>query len=99
MSEAPTSQAITVDSILPKIAHLQQMLETAAPGIENYLMEINEDLRQYPELTFMLSDEQIAPIYSAIMKREGIALAVKASKKKGSKRELLPDGGTVADIL
>jgi hypothetical protein len=91
-------ETLTVDSILPKIAQLQQALETEAPGIETYLQEINEELRTHPELTFMLSDEQIQPIYAAILKRENVAITVKQAKKKG-KNDKLDDGRSVADLL
>jgi hypothetical protein len=89
---------MTVADILPKIERLQSALEAQAPGIENYLSEINEDLRQYPELTFLLSDEEIAPIYAAILKKTNTVIAVKTAKKKGNKG-MLDDGQMVADLL
>lgn len=87
-----------VDDILPKIERLEAALLAAEPGIENYLAEINEDLRQYPDLTFLLSDEQIAPIYKAIIQRSNVVIAVKASKKRGS-NAMLDDGSSVASLL
>jgi hypothetical protein len=87
-----------VEDILPKLENLRQCLEAEAPNIEQHLMEINNDLRQYPDLTFMLTDEQIAPIYQAILKKENIVIAVKQSKKRGSNSKL-DDGRTVADLL
>jgi phosphopantetheine adenylyltransferase len=87
-----------VSDILPKIETLRQSLEAADPNIEFHMRAINEDLRQYPELVFALTDEQIAPIYQSILKKTNTTITVKAAKKRG-KNNLLDDGTSVADAL
>jgi hypothetical protein len=87
MSEMITSdeQANKIAAILPKLQSLQVALEEANPNIHGYLKAINEDLRQYPELTILLTDEQIKPIYSALRAESQAVIAVKESKKRGAK--------------
>lgn len=87
-----------VEDIVPKLDNLSQMLDANAPGIENHLKEINEDLRQYPDLVFLLSDEQISPIYRAILKHENVVIKVKEAKKRKN-NSLLDDGTSVASLL
>lgn len=87
-----------VDDILPKLELLEQALQQEAPEIESYMREINTDLRQFPELVFALSDDQIAPLYQAILKKTNTVIEVKTKRKRGSKN-ILDDGSSVADAL
>lgn len=99
MSEqAETVSELTVDDIVPRLEKLEEMLKVAAPELEYELMQLNEDLRQYPELVFALSDEQIAPLYKALLRKTNTEIKVKTSRKRG-KNNLLDDGSSVADAL
>ena len=92
------SQSEVIESILPKIRQLEEELQAENPNIDEYLMMINRDLLQYPELTILLTDEQIKPIYSALREKTEVAITVKASKKRGSKG-VLDNGKMVGDLL
>lgn len=100
MSDATETKArdITIEDIAPKLEQLEQMLLDENPDMPVFLREINEDLRQYPELTYLLNDDQIKAIVTAIRHQTNIAIRVKSAKKKG-KQNVLDDGRNVADLL
>lgn len=77
---------------------LEQQLVEDEPDLKTFLRQINEQLRQFPELVHLLSDEEIAPVYKARMRLTNTEVSVKKSKKKGSKG-LLDDGKKLADLL
>jgi hypothetical protein len=95
--------AEVIAKILPKLQQLDEMLESQAPGIKNYLLEINEDLRQYPDLVHLLNDEQIRPIYSALRAVTNTVITAKAAKAnkevKGTKKVSSEDGNMLANLL
>lgn len=91
-------QSEKLDSILPKLTQLEQELNEENPEIDSYLKLINDNLRQFPDLVHLLSDEQIKPLYSAMRKKTDIQISVKANKKKG-KAGILDDGRVVGDLL
>ena len=69
-----------------------------------YVKMINTEIRQYPELLHLLSDENIATIYQGLMKVTQVKIAV--SKSRGGKTTakskttgLLDDGSRVGDLL
>lgn len=76
------ANAEAVAKILPKIQDLEVALLSQAPEVAHHLSEINEDLRQYPDLTWLLSDEQIKPIYSALREMSDVEITTRAAKKK-----------------
>lgn len=97
-TEMTQEQQLKVDEILPLLSSLQQALETECEGIEGYIKDINNNLREFPELVHLLSDEQIQPIYLAYKQQTGTVISVKKAKsKKGDK--LLEDGRTAGDLL
>ena len=87
-----------LDDLLPKLQQLEQMLEADNPDIADFMKYINDDLRQYPELTYLLNDDQLSVIYRTVLKSTDTHLAVKKSKSRG-KKGLLPDGQDPADLL
>lgn len=89
---------LTVEDIVPKLQQLEQMLLEDNPEMPQFLGMINQDLRQYPELTYLLSDEQIKIIYSVIRRMTDVQIKVKKAKKSG-KQNVLADGKSVADLL
>lgn len=105
MSEIITTDqnAEVIAKILPKLSTLDEMLEAQAPGLKNYLLEINEDLRQYPDLVHLLNDEQIKPIYSALRAVTNTVITAKAAKAtkevKGTKKVSAEDGNMLANLL
>ena len=92
------SNAEKVEQILPLIAQLEQELQVENPEIESYLRKINHNLRELPDLVHLLTDDQIAPIYQAMLKKSNVVIEVKKSRAKG-KKGLLDDGTSVADWL
>lgn len=95
--------AEVISRILPKLSQLDEMLESQAPGLKNYLLEINEDLRQYPDLVHLLNDEQIRPIYSALRAVTNTVITAKAAKTnkevKGTKKVSAEDGNMLSNLI
>lgn len=94
-----SEQSEKLEVILPKLLQLEQELNAENPEIDQYLKFINDDLRQYPELVHLLSDEHIKPLYSAMRQKTDVTISVKASKKKKGAKGLLSDGRSVGDLL
>lgn len=105
MSDVITTDqnAEVISRILPKLSQLDEMLESQAPGLKNYLLEINEDLRQYPDLVHLLTDEQIRPIYSALRATTNTVITAKAAKankeSKTTKKVSGDDAALLASLL
>lgn len=105
--ETNTADVITTDEqaekiavVLPKIEQLAQELQSENPEIDKYMKFINDDLRQYPELVHLLSDEQIKPLYSAMRQKTDITISVKASRGgKKKTKGLLDNGKMLGDLL
>ena len=91
--------AEVIAKILPKIQLLTDALLAQAPEVRNHLLEINEDLRQYPDLVHLLNDEQIAPIYSALRQQTNVVIAAKAAKKPANKKASADDAAMLNALL
>lgn len=82
----PVSVAVETQSdpqmepILKVMRNIEAQLQCENPQIENYMVEINQNLRSFPDLIHLLTDEQIAPYYKAVLKQANIKLAPKQSK-------------------
>src|SRR6185437_962339 len=96
-TEISEENAQVIQRILPKIAQLEAALLAEAPGIRNHLQDINDDLKQYPDVVMLLSDEQIAPIYHALRAHTNVEIAARAAKK--SKKATKEEGQFLADLL
>lgn len=88
-----------LEACLVQVAALEQCLLDSKPELKTAMREINDQLRQFPELVHLLSDEQIAPIYKARMQLTGVEVSVTKSKKKGKSKGLLPTGESLGDLL
>lgn len=79
--------------ILELMSSIEETLQKENPEIELYMVKINQNLRQFPELIHLLTDEQIAPYYKAVLKQANIKLAPKkaAAKKKAEVVEITDD--------
>lgn len=80
------------------ISELEAQLVAEDPDIRTYLREINLQLRQFPELLYLLKPEQRAPIYRGLITVSEIEI-VKAKAKKAGKNHILDNGKTVLDLL
>lgn len=79
------ANAELIAGILPKLQALDEALLAQAPTIRNHLQDINDNLREFPDLVHLLTDEQIRPIYSALRAHTNVEIAARASKAKGPK--------------
>lgn len=77
---------------------LRQALTQALPQVDIYLMEMNTQLREYPELMQLLDDEAIASVYAALRAKTNVAITVAKSKSTKSKG-LLDTGESIGDLL
>lgn len=84
-----------IAEIIPKLQALQQALEEQNPNINGYLKSISENLRQFPELVHLLSDEQIKPIYSAMRQQTSVVISAKLAKNAAKK----PTANEAAQLL
>lgn len=82
---ATDSNAAAIAEVLPKLSALQSALEEQNPNIQSYMKSIGENLRQFPELVHLLSDEQIRPIYTAMQRETGVVISAKLAKKATKK--------------
>jgi hypothetical protein len=58
-------------------------LQNKLPDIPHYLTMIKKNLNQFPEISYILTDEQIAPVYQALIAYS----RVEVTKMKTSKRK------------
>lgn len=56
--------------------------EDGAPSIHTHLELLNNNLRRNPELIHLLSEEEIAPYYKAVIAKADIVLAPVKAKAK-----------------
>lgn len=81
-----------------QLRNLAAALETDNPGIDNYMRDINENLREFPELVYLLKAEEIAPLYKYIRQQTQVEISTKKNKKKGKNADV-GGGKTAADFL
>lgn len=74
-----------LSQLLALSSALDAALKQEHPEIAGYLAQINSQLRQFPELTHLLSDEEIAPIYQGLIYNSGIQISV-TNKPKSKAR-------------
>jgi len=81
----PTSLS-NLDTIKHKIAELQQLLQTQAPGYDVMLYNIHSALSKDESVVHLLSDEEIGTICAALSKKKGIILVEEKVKASGGKK-------------
>jgi hypothetical protein len=92
-------------AILESLANLKALMIAGDPDFALLLGEIHSQLIQYPELTHILTDDQIDAVYKGLLQKNQVHIAVKVSKAKApkggkkSEKGLLPDGSKVGDFL
>lgn len=77
-----------------KISDLQAMLQQQAPGYENLLQQIHTILAKDPDLSHMLTDEQVGIVVSGLSKKTGIVIATPVNP---SKKRTLANGKPLKD--
>lgn len=105
-AEVPSAEEIELEKTsaysvaLERIQDLRQALEVQDPGMGNFLNLINAQLRKFPELAYMLSDEEIKTIVQGHCQKKFEYLEAKAKKPiRKSSPGKLADGSTLADLL
>jgi hypothetical protein len=93
------SNSAAIEEILPKLAILQEALETNNPDIAGYMKAIKQNLSMFPDLVHLLSDEQIKPIYSAARAVSQVVIATKAAKKKTEGKASQADNALLRSLL
>lgn len=87
---ASDTQLEVTNKVLAKLESLSIALEHSAPDIANYLLDISTDLRTHPELTHLLSDEQISPVYQAALQLSGETIVAAKAKKAKADSKITP---------
>lgn len=85
------------DQLKQKIADLKTSLEQALPGYESLLFVIHKEIREDPEISHFLSDEDIGITLAGLAKKKGIVIneekvtAVKKLTTKGLSKLTVSD--------
>lgn len=85
MSTTSTPKEIpqqALDSILEVMAALDKELKEENPQLEQHCVLINNNLRSFPDLIHLLTDEQARPFYNAMMLKANVVLAPKKAAAK-----------------
>lgn len=96
--ESSEESGVLLISVKTLLQELHTELQKELPEISNVLGAINLQLRKRPELTYMLSDEEISALYQAFLKKAFAASANKKGKKK-STTTVDKDGNSILDLL
>ena len=88
----PTGQAYQVQE---KLASLEALLQSAAPGIATLLRDIHSTLKKDPEIVTLLSEEECAILVNGLKKQTQTEIATAAIK---SPRKKAISKMTVADL-
>lgn len=88
-----------LESVLTDLSTLEAELKQEVPEISHALQLINNNLRQYPELCPLLSDEQIQPLYEALTREVVKEVSNAKGRRKGTKGDTLTNGQKVKDLL
>lgn len=90
---APTAtQEQLVEQATILLDKLRVQLEAEVPQLKQAMATVNNYLREFPDLVHILTDEQIAPLYQAMMTEAKVQLAP-AKKSSSSKKTATFDGG------
>lgn len=79
------------------LKQLDEELEKEAPDLGSYLEKINKNLRQFPDLGHLLTDEEIAPLYDATLRKASVVL--NPPKKSKGKSKVKNDSQADLDAL
>lgn len=86
-----------VNIIKDKIKEMEEMLLSEDPQLPEYLKIIRDDLQQYPEVVYLLSPEEIAPVYKAVLNFANMQVQAKSSGRR--KAGTLDSGAPVGSLL
>lgn len=73
-------------AFVTKLANLRQQIEAKAPGVAQYMQEINKNLNQYPELAHLLNDSQLAALTAGLFFLTDTKIAEAVMGKKSGKK-------------
>lgn len=85
-----TVPADVLESVLMTMAMLDKELEQENPGLDAYMVRINNNLRSFPDLIHLLTDEQAAPLYKAMIHKADLVLAPAKKKATENKKNAPP---------
>ena len=97
-SELSPEQALLLQNATEASAKLEAAILADEPQMRDFLREINAQLRQFPELLYLLTPENRSAIYRGLIKISEVEV-VKATAKKAGKKNVLEDGSTVMSAL
>lgn len=100
VEELSEKQHAALDRVQAQLANAQQVLLQEHPEIQGYMQAIHSDLRQYPELKYLLDDVQIGTLYQGMMVGTEVVIRKKTARKAGKKSDnILADGRSIGDLL
>ena len=94
------AQQLAINNAIHLCTELEVALLNKFPDMPKYLNATLSCLRESPELTHILTDEQIAPLYKTLIQRANFEVAITKSRAKGKKNSgLLDTGESMADLI
>lgn len=100
-TRAEQIQGFSVSNFQEILAKTHQSLVTDAPNLPKLSQLINTNLRQYEELSYLLSPAQLGLIFDVLMKVTGTLITTSAPKKSAAqlKQQVRKEGGLDVDNL
>lgn len=93
----PSSEALPKE-LADAVQSLANALHAQEPGIDSWLERIHEQLRAYPELTHILTPEQVRAVCSGWLAKTQTAVVASASKaRSGAKAAKLTGKAPISD--
>lgn len=93
----PSSDALPKE-LADAVQSLANALHAQEPGIDSWLERIHEQLRAYPELTHILTPEQVRAVCSGWLAKTQTAVVASASKaRSGAKAAKLTGKAPISD--
>lgn len=87
-----------LDLVKTKLKEMENQLLSNDPQLPEYLTIIRDDLRQYPEIVYLLTPEEIAPLYKAILTFSKHQVQTKATSRR-TRASTTASGQSAASLL
>lgn len=100
VEELSEKQHAALDRVYAQLSNAEEVLKQQNPQIQDYMQAIHTDLRMYPELKYLLNDDQIATLYQGMMVGTEVVIKKKTARKAGKKADtIMADGRPISDLL
>lgn len=81
-------EGLDPERLVHNLEELQVGLEQGDSRIKSYMKEILQNLKQFPDLAYLLSDDQIGLISRGSLQQANVQIAVTTAKKKSATKKV-----------